>query len=39
MKYDPEKILGNWAIKYHDCGDFPHQVKIIHDGYAEDNAV
>lgn len=36
MKYDPEEILGNWAMEYHDCGDFPHQVKIVHDGYAED---
>ena len=34
-KYDPVTILGQWAIEFHECGDFPDQVSIIFDGYAE----
>lgn len=34
-KKDPDEILGRWACIFHECGDFPDEIKILHDGYAE----
>jgi hypothetical protein len=29
--------LGRWACIFHECGDFPDEIKILFDGYAEND--
>lgn len=35
--HDPEEILGRWTCIFHECGDFPDEIKILHDGFAEND--
>lgn len=33
--YTPESVLASWVREFHICGDFPDEVSIVFDGYAE----
>jgi hypothetical protein len=33
--FPSDVVLAKWVLEFHDCRDFPDQVKIFFDGHAE----